>query len=704
MPAGDYIEGTVLFGAMLGGVLAGAFVLTRRRLGHLEGAARAVAFALIATLGVIAVHLLPALLGLLGRGSVLVAVALWVTAAAVVPAAAAGEPARPDPGLEDRASAWPAWILGAGLAVFGLAFMLDQAAVAPGSIDILNFHLPGVVRWIESGSIWQVDNLLPYVAPGNYPNNGDVILLAAILPWHNDFLSHLAMYPFWALTGVATYALGRELGARRSAAALGGAAVVAIPAVAAPALAHSLVDTVMLFGFGAGLAFLVRHQRTGATADLVLAGLGLGLAFGTKWYGVSSVAVVFAVWVLAGLAQRRGWRAVARQGLALAGLIALAGGIWMVRNTFESGNPVFPVKVAPAGVTIFDAPPDIIRATGGSTILDYVGQWDVWARSLDDDPQPGDAYILPQFRRALAAPAGVIALGAVVAVAVLARRRSRRRVRRSGLWLAASAAAALIVAAYAITPYTAGGPEGQPFLVGADSRYVVPALVIAAGLAAGLVTWAGSWISPLAGALALVAVLDGVRWASRGVLTPGRLEFTDWIGGALVLAALAGLGLAVARARRRDEPLARRVLAIGTAVVVLAAVAGGYEAQQRFNDDRYRGGDPVLDYIAEEAPSGHRIGLAGAWDDVGTPPVLPAFGPRFGNRVEYVGRPFKEMLYPYERGDEFAERLRADGFDYLIVGRGRPGVPEGDEARWAREAGFQRVLTSDRFVLLAAPS
>lgn len=704
MPAGDYIEGSILFGAMLGGVLAGAWLILRRRLDHLRGSMRVVAFALVATLGVIAVHLLPAMVGLLGRGSVLVATALWVLGTALLPRAAGSDPAPLPPGDEDRASTLTAFACAGAMVAFGFAFLLDQAAVAPGSIDILNFHLPGVARWIETGSIWQVDNLLPYVAPGNYPNNGDVILLAGVLPWHNDFLSHLSMYPFWALSGIATYALARELGARRSAAVLAGSLLAAVPAVAAPALAHSLVDTMMLFGFAAGIAFLLRHRRTGQTSDLVLAGLALGLSFGTKWYAVSSVAIVVAVWLAAGMLGRRGWRTVLRQGVALSALIALAGGIWFVRNLIESGNPVFPVKVAPLGVTIFDAPPDLIRDLGGFTILEYVGDWDVWSRRFDGDPQPGDAYILPQYRQAIAAPGALLALAAIAAVAALARSRWRRRIRGASAWIAAAVAAALIVLAYSITPYTAGGPEGQPFLVGADSRYVVPALVVAAGLGAALVSWAGLWLAPLVGALGIAALLDGISWGSRGVLTPGHLGIADWTGGALLLGVTALVAWQVGRLRSSGRaPLANRFLAGAGVALALLAVAGGYEAQQRFNDDRYRGGDPVLDYVVTEAPDGQHIGLAGAWDDVGTPPVLPVFGPRFGNRVEYVGKPFKELLYPYDRGDEFADRLADEGFDFLIVGRGRPGVPQGEEVKWAGQAGYERVLASDRFVLMQGP-
>ena len=90
------------------------------------------------------------------------------------------------------------------------------------------------------------------------------------------------------------------------------------------------------------------------------------IAFGTKWYGVSSVAVLVVVWIAARLLRAREAPTPARCATALlVGALALLGdAAWLARNLVESGNPVFPVKVAPFGVTIFDAPPDVIREPG----------------------------------------------------------------------------------------------------------------------------------------------------------------------------------------------------------------------------------------------------------------------------------------------------------------------------------------------------
>jgi len=693
MPASDFLVGAVLFAAMLAAALGGALLLLRRRLPWLRGAEAATAFALIAVLGVMAIHLAPAALGVLGRGSVLAAAALWLLLCWRVPATSAAPPELeltepPDPDARyTRPLAWA----GAGLAgLFFLAFAASQLVVPTGSIDFGTFHLPNVIRWMQSGSIWQIDNFLPAVAPGNYPNNGDVLILAFVLPWHNDFLAHGAMWSAYALTGLAMFALARRLGAGLPVALMAACLLLAIPAVAVSAMRQSLTDSLMLFGFAAGLLFLVRHHRSGATAELVLAGLALGVSFGTKWYGVSSVAIVVAVWALARLAAGRGLGTVVRQGAALVGLVALAGGVWLLRNWIESGNPVFPVRVAPFGIEIFAAAPDVTRERFGFTIADYLTDVSAWRE-----------YILPQFRSFLAAPAGLALVGALAALAVAA---ARRRVRGRGVALALAACCALLLAAYAVTPYTAGGPEGMPILVGADSRYAVPAIVVALALAA----WGAGRVRR--GALAftavgLVALLHGIGKSGGGELNPAPLGRWDF---AVAIAFVAGLG-ALAWA---FEPWARRLwrsslrvpgTAAALAAVLLVVAVVGNEVQARFNRDRYLGGDAVIDAVIERAPGGARIGLSGAWNDDGLSPVLPSFGPRFENEVEYVGPLVDEMQQRYEERGDFLAALERGGYDLLIVGRGRPELPPVREGDWAASAGWELVAESERFELYAAP-
>jgi Dolichyl-phosphate-mannose-protein mannosyltransferase len=704
LSGGDYLGGVAIFALMLGAVLWGAWLLLTRRLGDLRGAERVVAFGVLATLGLLAVHLLPGILGILGRGSVLVAAAAWVGACHFVPErASVPVPLPPSRDAREFLSR-PLALAAAGLAaVFFAAFVGDQMTVAPGSIDFINFHLPSVIGWIQTGSIWDVTSYLPDVAPGHYPNNGDVMLLAFILPWHNDFLGHLAIWPFFPLTGVAVYAFALRLGAARAPAMTAAALTLALPVVAVSALSATITDSVMLFGFVAGLLFLARHHHGHRTADLVLAGLSLGISFGTKWYGVSAVAIVVVVWVAARLLGGRDWRTVARDAAIVAGLVALAGGLWMLRNWIVSGNPVFPVKVAPFGITIFDAPPDTTRELAGFTILDYVGDWDPWWK-LEGNPELRgfvlDGIVL-QWWHALAAPALLILAGSAYGAVALVRRWPRLVHRR--LLGVALVSMALVIAAYVITPYTAGGPEGLPLLVGADSRYVVPALMIGAAVTA----WAAGrpgWGTVLLGVLAIAAMAHGIHWAGKGELSAAKLSVGNWIAAVGIVGVLAlgawALEPWVGRLRLRfSGAVAAAVIGVPLAVV---AVAAGQPLQQSFNDDRYAGNDPVLDAVQAAGP-GQRVGLTSVWTDSGIPPILPSFGPRFENEVEYVGPVVDEMQRRYGDRAAFTAALERGGYDFLIAGLGRRELAPPREGDWARAAGWEPVVRSDRLELFTPP-
>ena len=146
----------------------------------------------------------------------------------------------------------------------------------------------------------------------------------------------------------------------------------------------------------------------------------------------------------------------------------------------------------------------------------------------------------------------------------------------------------------------------------------------------------------------------------------------------------------------------RARIAVAVAVAVVAAAVAGRVVEQRYADDRYIGEDPVTDAFSSSAgDDGQNVGLAGLWDDAGISPVLPAFGPRYGNRVSYVGSDDDDVLRRYASEREFAAALERGGYDLLVIGRGRPEAPRVPELGWAEAAGYEPVAESDRLVLLA---
>jgi hypothetical protein len=681
MPLGDYLAGTALLGAMLAAVAAATALVVRRRLGHLDALERLLAAIVVGTGVLVGVHLVPLALGVLDRATVLVCAALAVGAAALVRPARDAPAGAPPAAPSQPASGSASWALAGVAAGFALAAALADLARWAGDelvgVDPLTFHLPNVGRWIQTGSLWQIDQFVPLLAHGNYPNNGDVVLLSVVLPWHNDFLVRLPVVFYLAVTAVAVAAVARELRAPPAAAVLAGAAAVSIPVVGIASVPRALPDSLLWAMFACGLLFLLRHWRRPRTAELVLAGIALAIACGTKWYGVSSVAVVVAAWTLGRLLARDGARAApALRDGAVAGGVALLGvAVWFARNLAESGNPVFPVRLAPFGVTILDAPRDVIREQVGFSIADYLA----------------DAEVLRRLAGEVLDGLGPVALASVVALAVGAVVLARRQRADGRVRFMALAAVALAVV-YAVTPYTALGLRGDPSLANVNTRYAVPALLIALPVAAWL---AGRLPRPAALSLqALLAVA-----AVLGARTGYEAHVRDVVLAALALGLLAAAGWALWRLRGRRPVLVGAVL-----VAALAALAGGHRMQERINDGRYLGIDAAVDVLLRVAPSGKRIGLAADWSVSGLSPIWPSFGTRIGNDVEYVGEFVDGFLRRYGDERSFRAALARRRYDVLVVGRGFHPPQPTREQRWAMDAGWRTIGLSRRLRVLEAPA
>jgi hypothetical protein len=688
MSLGSYLAGTALFALVIAAALAAGFSVAARLPG-IRGVARTVAIALIATATLIAINLLPAALGVLTRGTVAIA----ATATLIVAIALKGSDPLTNPkiaeGPADRLNKRGAGVKGLTpggvLAVVGvsalaiyLAAMLARFGSTPVTfIDTVTFHLPGVARWIQSHSIWQIDQFLPGQFQGYYPNNGNVVDLAAVLPWHSEFLSRFVNLPFIALAGVATYGAGRELGAARASAAIAATAALSVPAVTSYIVDSPTPDAVMYAGFASGLLFLLRHARSRERADLLLGGLGLGIAFGARWYGVAAVAVVVVVWVVARLIVERRARPAAADLAWIALPITLAGGIWLLRNWVESGNPFYPVRVDLLGVTIFDAPFDRVRDLVGFSLSDYLGNGGV----LSD-------FILPALKIQLGFVGVALALGVAAASVAALRRSSPSRAQVLALALVVFG----LVIVYLITPYTALGLKNLPYELGANVRYLIPAMIAAAPVVAwGLARCPAAVRIGLEAAL-LVLALDGMR---RGVDVSGA----NAIAGAAIVAAAGLLGAGIVTALRRGRPLWAAGIA---AVAMVVAAAGGRAVQNDYLEHRYISVTPTLDAALARAAGYEepRIGLAGAWPVTTLSPVLALFGPDLANDVSYVGETRDGTLYPYEDPAAYAAALRRGSYDLVMVGNEKPlAFPQRDEAAWTRAAGYKQVAADENFTL-----
>ena len=685
MSLGAYLAGWVVFACVLAGPLVGAWLIVGRRLSWMAIEARVVAFALLAAGILFVEHLVPLALGVLSRGTVIAASAIaLVLASRVRPAETErGEAPRGEPG---DTLAWRLALVVVGAAVvYALAFLATNRTVALADVDATGFHLPVVARWIQDGTLWKLNDFSPGWGFGEYPHTGNVLQLAVILPWHDDFLLRAVGPLFLALTALAVYALATELGAPRPAAAIFATLMAAVPSAAIVGLNHGQTDLVAAAGIGAGALFLARHARTGRWEELGLAALALGLAFGTKWYGPPEAVALLLVWVGARalLARDRPrWRPALRDGLYVLGASVAVGGIWMLRNGVLTGNPVFPREVAPFGVTLFSGAHGISEPYDFA-LLHYLSDTDLLFHRIGT-----------QLAHTFGAPSAVIVI-AMLGTLVLAA-----RARRAVTFTVALASLALL-AVYVATPYTAQGPEGSPQVL-SGVRYALPGLVLGAAAAAWLVGRlgrAGMVGTFVVAVLALIQALDKERALA--------VEFHDTslatvVGTAFVLGLLVAVSLRVAQ-RRPD----RRTILAGVAALGVVVLVVGRDVQTTFDKSRYRV-SPVFTWLQTVPKKPIRVGLAGRnGNNRGYSSPYIAFGPRLRNRVEYVATRRKHLLTAFDNEAAFVAALRRGRYDVLVVGPETGSIAQGPVGRpleWATGAGWRPIVRDRRFTLLAPPA
>lgn len=662
--------------------------LCARWLPHLGGTARILALALLSASALALSILLPGAAGVLSRGT-WVATALALAALSALATRRRGlqtPPSRPTPSLHTALAAVASLAVGAWL----VGELIEVMSKPPLATDFISYDLPVIGRWIQSGSVWPITELFPLQTHGTYPQTADLVLAAFVLPFHNDALVGAVPFLALALTGLAAYGCSRAVGTTRSAAALLASTLCAVPILAAETQAAP-PDALALAAFTTGLLFLLRHLQTHEPAELVLAGLGLGFAAGSLWYFTSAVALIALVWIVlalapGGLAESASWRqGISRAGW-LGGTIIVVSGFWFVRNLVETGDPVYPVKVALAGHTIFSAPPDIYREVSGFSISNYL-----------NSPHVLGHYILPALRKAAGLPGMVLLVGLGLLAGSSVRAMLRRHLPKLSLVLIL--ACTLLTVLYVLTPYSAFGPRGKPVLTWVNVRYLLPALTLAVPASALATMSAPRWLRLAFEVAACAATLQGLYAAHVLAGTPGA----D-LGIGFVVTAVAGAGLLLwaIRARHSIRGLRPGAALLAGSLVALAIV--GYVVQRHVNRARYSAADPTFAWI-QAHPAPMNIGLAGSFNFNGVSPAWPTFGERIQNRVTFVGPLRGGHLTQYSTRHQWLTAVRRGGYKVLEIAVDSPPAGTSDhEPRWAAESGFSVIAHSARLELVRVSS
>ena len=574
---------------------------------------------------------------------------LWVLAAGIVGAAlhvVAGRAAAPVADLAPASSvpltvAFRVTLL--GLVLGRAAFLLRNP---PTDRDSLCYHLPMIAHWVTSHALGVALWEPPYYAP-YYPGNSELLQMWAVLSTGHDLL---VAWPGLIALGVAAVALRGlmvDLGASRRVSETLALAFIAAPGVFKLTQGLS-VDVFMMAWVAVALRALLRHRRTGQASDLALACAAFGLFSGCRYSAFPFVALAIALELLIpGRGGHRAWPpAIARLALVF------PGGFWLARNLAASGNPVFPFQVKLAGLDL----PGI----AASTALWRTTQIAMWREGY------AGHLTLINLWRVLGVAAPALAIGALL---WLVRRDPKRAgpTRADAILLAVLALGAfgLFLTSYWSGANLAAEPGRPPQLVAGNLRYLAPAMVALAPIAAAGLS-----------AFSALATLGSILIAALS-LAQLRPFLSHLVPGA-VLAALLVAWFRSDRRRRLRVPLA------AAALIALAFAAPALDLQRA------------------------RI-TAQVWEDLSTrDPVLPmatatrALALARGGAIACVGveRPYqlarRDFLQPacyVPLSVSWAEGTRP--WHFVLDDRNRP-----DRERWLENLAASRatvvaILASD---------
>ncbi|MFA8017442.1 hypothetical protein [Bremerella cremea] len=227
-----------------------------------------------------------------------------------------------------------------------LLFIVGVSIVPPYEYDVVEYHLEVPKQWYQAGEV----SVLPGNVYSGMPMGAEMWALLSMI-----FVPSESAWFYGALIGKTVMGLftvfiaGLLYGAGKRLVGPWCGRAAALSAIAVPWLTYQsgtgLVDGVWAF-FTLAAAYPVlivmttdNEKRSALPLDglAILSGLMAGMAFGVKYPALLlAIVPVFGLWVYAA---RTDWKVL---GLQVAAVLVMTAP-WLVKNTIDTGNPVYPL-------------------------------------------------------------------------------------------------------------------------------------------------------------------------------------------------------------------------------------------------------------------------------------------------------------------------------------------------------------------------
>lgn len=259
------------------------------------------------------------------------------------------------------------WLRGVclvAMAVF-LVAMLFGAMSPPVDFDVKEYHLQGPKEFFQNGRI----TFLPHNVYTSFPFLTEMLsLLAMVLrgDWFRGALAgKVVLGSFAPLTALGVYAAGRRW-FNPAAGWLAALVFLSTPWVYRISIIAYAEGGLTFYLFTALLAAMIGIERLGKAAApgmFLLAGLLAGSATACKYPAALTVvlplgiAVVAAAWMhrRSGVGEQKSGGRAGRALVVFAAGTVLTVGSWLLKNTVETGNPVYPLLYSVFGGRDWDA-------------------------------------------------------------------------------------------------------------------------------------------------------------------------------------------------------------------------------------------------------------------------------------------------------------------------------------------------------------
>lgn len=559
----------------------------------------------------------------------------------------------------------PKWV--AALAYVGVALTAIvwasgfQKVLTRGVVDIdsHHYHLTHALRFAQTGEILPVVHVWDGDLAAYHPLNDELIRALGFAVGKSDLVGQFWSAAVIAIGILAAYCLGRRAG-RPATSVLLAVGAMSMPGAVLPFAGGAANDLSALAMLMAAVT-LSWGARTRGSWFVV--GCAAGVSLGTKLTVVPAVVTLLVV--LCVMLARRGRAATS---LWMVSGSMLTGSLWYVRNWAVSGNPI-PGLDLPLGPLSLNEPTAPTLERVSHSVLEYAG-----------DPKVIRNYFLPGLLDSFGVVWPVVLLLAIVGVmaglAVLRRRPDLLGQASRDVAVLCAAVAIVAGGGYLLTPTSANGPQGDPYLFGPNLRYLLPATV--PGAWAALIVLPRRWSAPLAAA----ASVSGLAAAATSIA-----GFYGWrhvlVG--LIAAWIMASALWLVSRRAMLEAIVLASISLGAGMA--AGPLRGPYLDRQYHSPSQQG--PLFLAVAD-APRGSSIAV------LGVPYSYGYAGRDLQNRVTYVGETTTDDGYgSYRSCRRLVSALKASSYDYVAVNRGPQGrAPVPKEFKWVSNLDGLKLVQS----------